>query len=323
MPRIHWTCLLLAVSVLLPGVATAQGLPAGNLKIIVGYPAGGSTDVVARLVASRVKDTSGQGVIVENRAGANGLIGVEALRTSPADGTVISLVPFTVAVLGPMVNKQASFDFSTDFVPVAHAVSYPLALSVANATGVKDWAGFIAWTKANPGKASFGTAGAGGLPHFFGLMIGKAIGAELQNVPYKGGAQLAQDLMGGQVPIGINTMSEVLENHKAGRLRMLGISSRTRSPVAPDVPTFVELGYADVEGDGWFSFFAPKGTPKAAADAWNRAINDALRDAAMREAVSKIGFRAGGGTADDLARTVAADMRRWKPIVAASGFKAE
>ncbi len=315
--------LLLVISTLLPGLSAAQGLPAGNLKIIVGYPAGGSTDVVARLVASRVKDASGQGVIVENRAGASGLIGVEALRTSAADGTVISLVPFTVAVLGPMVNKQAAFDFTADFVSVAHAVSYPLALSAANATGVKDWAGFIAWTKANPGKASFGTAGAGGLPHFFGLMIGKAIGVELQNVPYKGGAQLAQDLIGGQVPIGINTMSEVLENHKAGRLRMLGISSRARSPVAPDVPTFVELGYAEVEGDGWFSFFAPRGTPKPAADAWNRAINDALKDPGVRDAVSKIGFQPGGGSADDLARRVASDMRRWKPVVAASGFRVE
>ncbi|HJQ55903.1 MAG TPA: tripartite tricarboxylate transporter substrate-binding protein [Vineibacter sp.] len=303
--------------------AQAQGLPAGTLKIIVGYPAGGSTDVIARLVADKVKERLGRTVIVENKAGGSGLLGVEVLRGSPADGSAISLVPFTVAVLGPLVNRQATFDFSTDVAAVAQGVSYPLALSVANNTGVTDWAGFVAWAKANPGKASFGTAGAGGLPHFFGLLLGKAAGIDLVNVPYKGGAQLAQDLLGGQVPIGINVLSEVMDHHKTGKLRVLAISSGARNPSAPDIPTFKELGYADAEGDGWFAFFAPKATPRPAIDAWAAAINEALADAAVRAKIVAMGFIADGGPPQALSQRLASDMARWKPIVAASGFKLE
>lgn len=313
-------------SALIGGGTTAgaqQALPKDTLRILVGYPAGGSTDMVARLVAEKVKASLDRNVIVDNKAGGSGLIAIDVLKNAAPDGSAIALVPFTNAVLGPMVNKRATFDFSTDFTAVAHAVSYPLAFAVSNSIGVKTWPEFVAWAKANPSKSNFGTAGAGGLPHFFGLMLGRAAGIELNNVPYKGGAQLAQDVLGGQIAVGINTFSEVIEHHKAGRLRILAISSAVRTPTAPDVPTFIELGYKDLEGDGWFAFFAPRNTPLAAIEAWNKAIGEALADAAVHEAVQKAGFTPGGGTAAALAERFRSDVARWKPIVDASGFKLE
>jgi len=293
------------------------------VRLLVGFAPGGSADIAARLLADRIKDDLRQPVVVENRPGAGGRLVAEAVKNAPADGSVLMLTPIVVTVLAPMVFSKLPYDPIADFAPVAQVANFQFALSVNANHPAKTMNDLVAWYKANPAKANFGSPAPGSLPHFFGVMIGKSTGLDLIHVPYNGGGPMMNALMGEQITAAIDTLVEQVELHRTGRARILATSATTRSPLLPEVPTFAEAGLAGVEGTAWFGVYAPAKTPEATVRQLNAAINKALANAELRERLNKIGLEPAGGTPTDLAARMAQDTARWAPIVKASGFRGD
>jgi tripartite-type tricarboxylate transporter receptor subunit TctC len=301
--------------------AHAQLKPKQPLRIIVPLPPGSTSDVVARLIAQRLGD-GGPPAVVENRAGASGRIAVEALKASAPDGRTLLLAPIAVPVIIPLVFRNAGYDPAKDLAPVAQVARFEYALAVA-VHPARDLPEFVAWVRANPKQANFGTPGAGSVPHFLGMMFGRAVGMELTHVAYRGATSLDAELIGGQIPAAFSALSDFVPLHRAGKLRILAIASARRSPLVPEVPTFGERGYPAVEAIGWHGVYAPAGTPRAAIDPLSGAIVDTLRAPALREKLLSVGIEPTGTTPEGLAAIMAADTARWRAIVKATGFTAE
>jgi tripartite-type tricarboxylate transporter receptor subunit TctC len=303
--------------------AAAQDKIERPVKLLVGFPAGGTADLLARVVADKMKDSLGQPVIVENRPGAIGRIAADAVKAAPPDGTTIMVMPIGPMAVVPHVYADITYDPIKDFTPIAIGCTFQFAIAAGPQSGAKNWNEFAAWAKANPGKAAYATSGAGSLPHFFGVLLGKGIGVTMLHVPYKGSAAYINDLIGGQVPAAIDAIADLTELHRAGKVTILASSGTKRSTALPDVPTFAELGVKDVEALGWFGFFAPAKTPKPIVETLNRAINKALQSPDVAEKLSKVGMDPATGTPEDFGKIVASDYAKWGPIVKASGFKPE
>jgi tripartite-type tricarboxylate transporter receptor subunit TctC len=305
------------------GISAAFAQSDKPIKLLVGFPPGGSLDTVARTLAEKMRDELKQPVVVENRPGAGGRIVAEAIKNAPPDGATLMITPIVVPVLAPLVFSKLNYDPKVDLAPVGHVVNFHFGLAVNPETPVKNVQELIAWMKANPKNANYGSPAAGSLPHFFGLMIGREASADVVHVAYAGGAPLQTAVLGGQVPMGIDVVQEWLANHKAGKLRVIATSGATRSKVLPDVLTFREQGFANVVGGGWFAMYAPPKTPNAEIDRVNRALNKALAMPDVVEKFAGLGFEVGGGSPADLAKLMEADTARWAPIVKASGFRAD
>lgn len=313
----------------IPAVAIACALLAAPvqaqepIRILVGFPPGGSADVLGRLVAERAKDSLGAPMIVENRPGAGGQIAAEQLKNAAPDGRTLMVCPVVVTVIAPLTHRKLRYDPVNDFAPLSLGVSFQLAFNVGAGTPVKNLAEYLAWVKANPKQATFGSPAVGSLPHFFGLLIGRAAGVEMLHVAYRGGAPLLNDLIGGQIPAGVDVLSEAIKHHEAGKLRILASSGTRRTSAAPDVPTFTELGHPQIQGEGWFAFYAPAGTPRATVDRLSGAIAGAIRSPELSARLVKMGLEPVGSTPDELARRMQEDTARWAPAVKASGFTAD
>jgi tripartite-type tricarboxylate transporter receptor subunit TctC len=301
--------------------AVAQDKFDKPIKLLVGFPAGGTADLIARVVADKMKDSLGQPVIVENRPGAIGRIAADAVKAAPPDGTTIMVMPIGPMAVVPHVYADITYDPLKDFTPIAIGATFQFAIAAGPQSGARNWNEFVAWAKANPGKAAYATSGAGSLPHFFGVLLSRGMGVEMLHVPYKGSAAYINDLIGGQIPAAIDAIADLSELHRAGKVRILASSGSKRSTALPDVPTFAELGVKDVEALGWFGFFAPAKTPQPIVEALNRAINKALQSPDVAEKLSKVGMDPATGTPEDFGRIVASDYAKWGPIVKASGFK--
>lgn len=310
-----------AVAATAPGSALAQDRIDKPVRILVGFAPGGTADIIARAVAEKMGAAIGQPVIVENRPGAIGRIAADAVKAAPPDGTTLMVMPIGPMAVVPHVYKDITYDPIRDFTPVALGATFQFALAAGPASGAKTWSEFAAWAKANPGKAAYATSGAGSLPHFFGVLLGRGIGVEMVHVPYKGSAAYLNDLVGGQVPAAIDAIADLTELHRAGKVKVLASSGAKRSTALPDVPTFGELGVAGVEAMGWFGFFAPAKTPKPVVDALNAAINRALTSPDVAERLTKLGMDPATGSPEMFAKVVADDYAKWGPIVKASGFK--
>jgi len=315
-----------ALAALVLGVspALAQDKLDKPMRIIVGFAPGGTADLMARLVADKMKDTLGQTVIVENRPGAAGRIAADLVKAAPPDGSVIMVMPIgPMAVVPHTYKTPLSYDPLKDFAAVGIGSTFDFAIGAGPASGAKTWSEYVAWVKANPGKASYATSGAGSLPHFYGVMLGRAIGVDMVHVPYKGSGAYVSDLTGGQVPVAIDTVADLSENHKAGKIRLLATSGRKRSDAVPDVPTFDELGVKGMEASGWFGFFAPARTPPAIVALINRHLNMALTSPDVVSKMRSVGMEPATSTPEEFARRLADDYAKWGPIVKASGFTAE
>ncbi len=318
----HWLALAVAIA------AGAAAMPATAqvdkpVKLLVGFAPGGSADIAARLIADKMKDELKQPVLVENRPGAGGRIAAEAVKNAPADGSTLMLAPIVVTVLAPMVLAKLPYDPVADFAPVAQVANFQFALSVNATHPAKSMPELVAWYKANPAKANFGSPAPGSLPHFFGVMIARGAGIDLVHVPYSGGSALMNGVMGDQVTAGIDTTAEQIELHRSGRIRILGTSGTSRSPLLPEVPTFVESGMASAQGTAWFAVYAPVKTPEATIRQLNAAINKALAAPEVRERLGKLGLEPTGGSPGELAARMVQDTARWAPVVKASGFRAD
>ena len=316
LPRFLFLVLGLAAG----AAACAQGVP---IRILVGFAPGGESDVIARLVVDRMRTSLGVPVIVENKPGAAGMLAAEALKNAAPDGRTLMIAPIAVTVFAPLTHTKLGYDPIKDFAPVSLAANFQMALAVGPATAAKTLHEYIAWVRAHPAKATYGVPLAGGPTHFFGVMLARATGTDLTVVPYKGSAPLTNDLLGGQIPAAVTVLSQVLKYHEAGKVRVLGTTGSRRAPVAPDVPTFKELGFTAIEGTGWQAFHTSARTPRSTIDRLSAAIASAIRSPEVSERLLALGLEPVGSTPDELASRVAEDTATWAPIVKASGFRAD
>ena len=292
------------------------------LRILVGFPPGGSADVTARALAEKLKDSLGQSIVVDNKPGAGGRLAADALKASPADGSTLLFAPIGTTIILPLTVSSLGYDPWKDFTQVSQVVTFRFAFAVGPATPAKTMAEYVAWAKLGPKNATFGSPGAGTLPHFFGEMFGNAAGVKLTHVAYKGGAPKVNDMLGGHLPAGVDTPLEYAEHHRSGKLRILALSGEGRSAAFPDVPTFREAG-VNVDGTGWFGVHAPAGTPKAAIDRFAGAIQAAMRQPDIRERLFRLGLEATGTGSDEFVAIMREDRARWEPVIKACGFRAD
>ncbi|HVG52449.1 MAG TPA: tripartite tricarboxylate transporter substrate-binding protein [Xanthobacteraceae bacterium] len=303
-----------------PAIVKAQG---GNtIRIIFPYAAGGSGDVPVRLVADKLTTLLNQPVVVENRTGGAGRIGVSAVVNSAPDGLTFLYTPFAAVTIFPQVYKSLDYDPFTQLRPVSQLCTFDFAIAVSNSVPAKTPKELATWLKANPAKAQFGSPGAGALPHFFGLMFGKAAGVEMTHIGYKGGAPAMADLLGDQIPMVSSTASEFLDLHKAGKLRVIATSDVERSLGYTDVPTFKESGF-DIVGTSWYAMFAPAKTPDGLVERMNKAVVAAIRMPDVRERLITVGLSPTGTTAAELGQIQRAHAKLWEPVIKASGFTAD
>lgn len=306
--------------------ALATTLPvlaqAAPVKILVGFPPGGSADATARLIADRMTAAMGSPVLVENRPGAGGRIAAQAVKDAAPDGNTLMIAPLAVMVVQPVVFKSIKYDTTRDFTAIGNAATFPLALAVGPATPARTLPELVSWLRSNPSQANYGSPAAGSLPHFMGEMLGQTIGLKLQHIPYQGGAPLMTALLGGQLAVGFDTPAEFAENHRAGKLRILALSGAQRSTQFPDVPTFREAGLA-LEATAWFGIFGPAGMQAARVDALSTAVANALRQPEVAARLASLGLQAAPESAAEMASRLAADKARWEPVIRATGFQAD
>ncbi len=317
--------LLAAAGAALPWRAQAQGFE--QPKFLYGFPAGSAGDIACRRVAERVGGSAyaKNAAIVENKPGAGGRIALDGLRAAPTDGSVLAMTPFSCVSIYPHVYKKLSYDPVADFIPVSIAaiMHHGLAVGPVVPDSVKDVKGFVAWAKANPDKANYGSPAAGSTPHFLGALLGLSQNADMKHIPYRGSVPGITDVVGGQLAAMFTPAGDFLPNHRAGKLRLLGTSGKTRLPFAPDVATFAEQGFGELTTEEWFGFYAPARTPAAVVAAANAAINQGLKDKALIDGLGVVGLVAQGSTQDEMARSQRAELERWGPLVKRIGFTAD
>jgi tripartite-type tricarboxylate transporter receptor subunit TctC len=290
-------------------------------RIMVGFPAGGPTDVIARLVAEQMK-TYASTTIVENRAGAGGRVVMDALKNSPADGSAMVLTPAVALCLYPHVYKSLSYNPQQDFTPVTTINTTAMLFVVGPMVpgSVKTLADFIAWCKSNPAQSSYGSPGAGSPLHFLGVMLSRAANFEYLHVPFQGTAPSIQSLLGSQIASCISPIGPFIPHVRAGTLRALAFTGAQRSPLLPDVPTIAEAGYPALTFAEWFGIFVPARTPSGTVETLSSALRAALQTKEVQAGLANLSVDVGGLTPADFARQVKADFDRWGPIVKQSGF---
>lgn len=296
-------------------------------KIYYGFPAGSSGDIVARRVAEKLAGSaySRNAGIVENKTGAGGRLALDALKASAPDGATLALSPFSCTSIYPHIYTKLSYDPVRDFVPVSIAalMYHGLAVGPMVPADVKTVKDFLAWAKANPKDASYGSPAAGSTPHFIGALLGLNHGVELKHVPYRGSVPGVTDVVGGQIASMVTPHGDFIANHKAGKLRLIATSGAKRSPFMPEVATFAEQGFAELTVEEWFGFYAPARTPASIVAAANAAINAALKDQALIDGIGVVGLIAQGSSADAMAKSQQTEFERWGPLVKKVGFTAE
>ncbi len=312
-----WMLALCACSIV---AQPALAQPASQtIKLIFPLAPGSNGDGLARLLADRLQTRLGQPVVVENRAGGASRVGLTNVKNAAPDGTTLLVTQMGPMTLFPSVYKTLDYDPATDFAPVSQIARFDFALAVSEQVPAKTPAELIAWLKANPDKATIGAPGSGGLPHFFGMMIGRAAGVAMTHVPYKGTAPAISDLLGNQIPMMLALASDFAELQRSGKVRVIATSDSERSSGMPDVPTFKESGL-DLVGTGWYGVYAPAGTPPAIVARLNTEIVAIMTSPDIRERVTALALRPTGTSAEELRAIQQADLAKWAPIVKASGF---
>jgi tripartite-type tricarboxylate transporter receptor subunit TctC len=304
----------------LPLAAPAFAQSGPLTKIIFPFAAGGGGDMVCRLIADNLRPLMDRTFIVENRTGADGLIGIRSVMTSPPDGTTILITTGPTMYLLPMVEAKPSFDQVKDFTPVSLLTRFEFGVVTGPATGAKDFRQLVTWLKANPDKSSFGVPSNGTIPHFTGSHLEKVLGIPMTRVAYRGGAPIVRDLIGGHLPFAVITLAEAIAQHKSGALRILAASSAQRSPFLPDVPTLKESG-VDLVADSWYGMFLPAGASADFAKQLSSAVATVLAKPEVKDKLLTFGLIPVGTTPEGLRDELAANTAFWKPIVEATGYK--
>jgi tripartite-type tricarboxylate transporter receptor subunit TctC len=299
-----------------PAAAQTRNQP---VRLVFPFGAGGLSDTLTRTIADQLSAGLGRPVVVEARPGAGGRIGVRAVKTAEPDGNTLLLTPIAPMTVYQGMYPSLEYDPVRDFVPITQLATFEFAIAVGKDIPATTLAELVAWIRANPEKANYGMPGAGTLPHFFGAMFARAIGAELQPVAYNGTPALLADLVGGRIPLLFHATNELVEMHKAGAIRILATSDRRRSPFLPDVPTFRESTY-DLEGTGWYGLFAPASTSAETVARINAIMVGALARPEVRDRLLALGLLPSGTSPEEFARIQRRDIELWAPAVKGSGF---
>ncbi|MCY1524006.1 hypothetical protein D9M68_589220 [compost metagenome] len=312
------SALALAAMAALALPALAQ-TPAQPLKIVVGFPPGGSADLLARLLAEGLKNDFSS-VIVENKPGAGGRIALGHVKRAPADGQTVVLLPSGPMVLFPHVYKKLDYDAVTDFTPISLLAHFQFSVVAGPAAGVKNVAEMLAKAKAAPGKSTYGTPGQGTLPHFMGVMFGQKAGAELTHVPFQGGGPANTALLGGHIDYKFDVVTETAELHRAGKVRIIGVTGTQRDLQVPEVPTLKEQG-VDMEATAWFAMYGPAGLKPEVRDMLSAAVAKAVRTPALKTRLLEQGYEPVGSTPAELAAAQKTDLQRWAGPIKATGIQ--
>lgn len=302
--------------------AIAQDYPAKPIKLIVPFPPAGGTDIMSRVVAQKLAENTKWTVIVDNRPGAGGNIGVDAAAKSPADGYTLVMGQTSNLAINPALFKNLPYDPQRDLAPIVLVGSSPVAIAVRNDSPFKTLADLVAAGKAKPGAVSMATPGNGTVAHLTGVRIMQATGAKFEHIPYKGAAAAIPDLLGGNVDFYLSSVPSVQSQVSSGKLRLLATTGPKRSPIFPNVPTAGET-YRGLEATTWFGILAPAATPKPILARLNTEINKVLADPAVRKAIEAEGGEVIGGKAEDFAAYLKSELGSWAPVVRESGAKVD
>lgn len=308
---------LLGAAPLLPARADASR----TLRILVGFPPGGGSDAIARLLADRLKDVLAMTVVVDNRPGAGGQIAAQVLKSAPADGLTLFLThDHTISIL-PQVVKNPGFDPARDFVAAGGFATFVNGLAVSPGTPAARFADYVDWVRrAQGGKSAVGIPAPASTPEFLVRLLGRRYGLDLVAAPYRGSAPMMADMLGNQIAAGIGSVQDFIENHRAGKLRMLAVLGAQRQQALPDVPTFAELGLAGFEDQPYYGFYAPAGTSEAALARFSDALAQVVAQPQVRETLTTMGLTVGYMTPAQLTARERAYTRVWARIIRESGF---
>ncbi|MCD2164763.1 Bug family tripartite tricarboxylate transporter substrate binding protein [Comamonas koreensis] len=322
--RRHFSQQLLAAAAAgwLASPCWAAGYNKGKpVRLLVGFPPGGGTDVIARLLAEKMKDSLGTSVVVENKPGAGGQIAAQILKASPADGATFFVThDHTISIL-PQVVKNPGFDPHADFVPVAGFASFVNAIAVSDGLGVRTFEAYLQWLKKQGGKSAVGIPAPASTPEFLVRVLNQRFKTDLVSVPYRGSAPMLADMMGNQIPAGIGSVQDFIESHKAGKVRVLAVLGGKRQQALPDVPTFSELGLPGLEDMPYYGMYAAAGTPPDMVQAVSQAVAKAVAAPDVQEQLVGMGLSVGYMTPEQLLARERAYSAVWARIIRDSGFQ--
>ncbi|WP_182343222.1 Bug family tripartite tricarboxylate transporter substrate binding protein [Comamonas koreensis] len=322
--RRHVSLQLLAAAAAgwLAGPSWAAGYNKGKpVRLLVGFPPGGGTDVIARLLAEKMKDSLGTSVVVENKPGAGGQIAAQILKASPADGATFFVThDHTISIL-PQVIKNPGFDPHADFVPVAGFASFVNAIAVSDGLGVRSFEAYLQWLKKQGGKSAVGIPAPASTPEFLVRVLNQRFKTDLVSVPYRGSAPMLADMMGNQIPAGIGSVQDFIASHKAGKIRVLAVLGGKRQQALPDVPTLSELGLPGLEDMPYYGIYAAAGTPPEMVQAASQAVAKAVAAPDVHEQLVGMGLSVGYMTPEQLLARERAYSAVWARIIRDSGFQ--
>jgi tripartite-type tricarboxylate transporter receptor subunit TctC len=302
--------------------ALAQSYPNKPVKVVVAFTAGGTTDILARMVAQQLSDKLKQPFVIDNKPGAGGNLGTEFVVRAPADGYTLLVNSVGPMAVNPSLYGKLPYNPLTDLVPIVQIADVPNVLVVHPSVPAQNMEELVAYAKANPGNLNYGSTGIGTSSHLSSFMLGKRVGFEATHIPYKG-ADALKDLLAGRIQFMFATIPSVMQHITAGKLRPIAVSSLKRSRALPEVPTVVEKGFPNFEAGSWFGFFAPKGTPESVINAVNKAVNDMLGMPGVEQQMISQGADPVGGTPAQFGQFAQREHDKWRVIVRESGARAE
>jgi tripartite-type tricarboxylate transporter receptor subunit TctC len=305
--------------------ASAQAAAFETVKVITGFPPGGTSDTICRRVASKLAPGYGKTVVVENRVGAGGQIAVQTFKSMAPDGTALLQTPMSMLGVYPHIYKKLQYDPLNDVVPVSLGATFDFGFAVGPAVpaSVRNIPEFLAWCRANPTQANFGSPGAGAVPHFIGVLIGRSAGVDLKHVPYRGTQPAILEMVGGQIQAVSGPVGEFTQQVAAGKCRLLATTGAQRNKFAPSVPTLLEQGLKDMAFNEWFGFYLPAKAAPDVVQRANAALRTALAEREVIEGLEVMGLESKSSSPAELAAMLKADTERWGPVVKAIGFTAE
>jgi tripartite-type tricarboxylate transporter receptor subunit TctC len=314
---------IFAAALLAPAVASAQNYPTKPVRFVVPFAPGGSTDTLARSMGGKLTELLGQQVVIDNRPGANGDIGMQIVARAVPDGYTLVLGYIANIGIGPSLYDKMPYDPVKDFAPITQVAGASNILVIHPSVPAKNFKEFIAYTKANPRKVTFASASVASVGHLTGELLNDLAGIDMVHVPYKGSGQAISDLVGGHIKVMISGMASTLPHVKSGKLRGIATTGAKRTPATPDLPTIAESGFPGFEASSWFGVLAPARTPRPVINRLNKDIIQALQDPAVEKRLAAVGFEITTGTPEQFAAYIQSEIKKWAKVVKASGAKPE
>jgi tripartite-type tricarboxylate transporter receptor subunit TctC len=314
-------CLFAALIVMAPAAAVAQGFPNKPIKLIVPFPPGGPNDIIARVVGQKMSEILGQPVLIDNRGGAGGVLGTDAVAKASPDGYTIAITSAGALAISTSMQQKLPYDSLKDLKPVTLVATVPELLVVATSVPAKSMSELIALAKAKPGQLNFASSGPGSMPHLAGELLKISAKINIVHVPYRGAAPAVNDLLGQQVQMVFLDLPVLLPQVKTGKLRPIAVGSKTRVPTLPDVPTTAEVGLPEVRAENWYGMVAPAATPPDVVAKLNKAAVEAMKDRAVQEKLSSQGATLVGDTPDEFAAFIRSEIDKWSGVAKAAGIK--